>query len=43
MDVEQRDEEITRFFTFLFCLLAIVFNLRVTMLHNPNDLDMGNR
>jgi len=43
MDVEQRYEEISRFFTFLFCLLANVANSRVRVVHNANDPDMENR
>jgi len=34
MDVEQRDEEISRFFTFLFCLLANVVNSQIRAVQN---------
>jgi hypothetical protein len=42
MDVEQRDEEISRFFTFLFCLLANVVNSQIRAVHNANDMHMEN-
>jgi hypothetical protein len=40
MDVEQRDEEISRFFTFLFCLLASKWNLEPASGDDENDLEL---
>jgi hypothetical protein len=40
MDVEQRDEEISRFCTFLFCLLARALNPEQAGGHNGNDLEV---
>jgi len=42
MDVEQRDEEISRLFTFLFCLLDRSWNPDHADEHNGNDLDVLN-